>query len=125
MNNAYDCPCGSGSAFSTCCEPLINGERYAETAEQLMRSRYSAYATVAVDYLLETTHPSTRKYYSRKGIREWAEETTWLRLEIEAATATTVTFKAYFLNAERLPEVHHEHSTFKQEKGKWYFVRGE
>lgn len=89
-----------------------------------MRSRYSAYATVAVDYLLQTTHPATRKYYAAKAIREWAEQNTWMKLEIIAVTATTVTFKAYYLNAENLPEVHSEHSTFRQEKGVWYFVEG-
>jgi SEC-C motif domain protein len=119
------CPCGSELLFSECCEPLIKGERTAETAEQLMRSRYSAYTTVSVDYLLATTHPSTRKNYSRRAICEWAEENTWVKLEISAFTATTVTFKAWFTNAIGLPEVHSEHSTFRQEEGNWYFVSGE
>jgi SEC-C motif-containing protein len=119
------CPCGSSLAFSDCCEPLIKKEKIAETAEQLMRSRYSAYATVSVDYLLATTHPSTRKLYSRRAICEWAEENTWVKLEISAFTTTTVTFKAWFINRNGLPEVHNEHSTFLHENGKWYFVSGE
>jgi SEC-C motif-containing protein len=122
MNNP--CPCGSGRTFADCCEPLIKGERKAVTAEELMRSRYSAYATVAIDYLIATTDPAMRKYYSRQAIREWAEETTWLRLEIVDSTPTTVTFKAHFLNAGRVPEIHSEHSTFRQENGVWYFVEG-
>lgn len=89
-----------------------------------MRSRYSAYVTIAIDYLIATTHPTTRNYYSRQAMREWAEETTWLRLEIVGSTSTTVTFKAHFLNGDRIPETHHEHSTFREEDGIWYFVEG-
>lgn len=122
---SFDCPCSSSLPFSDCCRPLIKGERKAATAEQLMRSRYSAYATVEVDYLIATTHPSTRKYYSRAAIREWAEENTWVRLEIMASAETTVTFRAYYINPDGIPQIHEEHSTFKQEKGMWYFLKGE
>ena len=38
------CPCGSNVAYNECCLPLIKGDRLALTAEELMRSRYSAYA---------------------------------------------------------------------------------
>lgn len=89
-----------------------------------MRSRYSAYCTIAVEYLLDTTHPSTRKYYSKKAIREWAELCTWLKLEVHDTTPTTVRFSAHFLDENRIPAVHREHSTFKQENGNWYFVDG-
>ena len=44
------------------------------TAEELMRSRYSAYVTRNVAYILETTSPKFRKYYSPKSILEWASE---------------------------------------------------
>lgn len=122
--SVFECPCGSGKPFSGCCELLISGKTAAQTAEQLMRSRYSAYATVAVDYLLKTTHPSIRKYYSAKAIREWAEENTWLQLTITDVTPTTVTFEAHYLNALGIPETHREHSTFRRENGNWYFLEG-
>jgi SEC-C motif-containing protein len=35
----------------------VRGEREAESAEALMRSRYVAYATGAVDHLVRTLHP--------------------------------------------------------------------
>ena len=38
------CPCGSEKIYTECCEPLIKGDRVAETAEALMRSRYTAHA---------------------------------------------------------------------------------
>jgi len=90
-----------------------------------MRSRYSAYATLAVDYLLDTTHVSTRKYYSKKAIRDWALENKWLKLEILASTLTTVDFSAHFVDRSGNIGVHKEHSTFRQEDGTWYFVDGE
>ncbi len=37
------CPCGSAS-YDACCGRLHRGEEQAATAEELMRSRYSAYA---------------------------------------------------------------------------------
>ena len=52
---AGPCPCGRGT-YRSCCEPLHRGEKRAETAEQLMRSRYSAFVLAEVEYLL-ATHP--------------------------------------------------------------------
>ncbi len=56
---AGECPCG-GSTYDSCCGPLHRGEAIAQTAEQLMRSRYSAFARGEGDYLLRTWHPRTR-----------------------------------------------------------------
>ncbi len=119
------CYCGSPLPFSDCCEPLILGKKKAESAEQLMRSRYSAYATLAVDYILDTTHASTKKYYSKKAIRDWALENKWLKLELHATTPTTVDFSAHFEDQKGISGVHTEHSTFLNENGTWYFVDGE
>ena len=54
------CPCTSGLPYDECCGPLHRGERAAPTAEQLMRSRFSAFALADAAYLLATWHPSTR-----------------------------------------------------------------
>ena len=47
-----------------------------------------------------------------------------LRLEILAVTETTVTFNAYFLDENLKAQMHYEHSTFKLENGKWFYVDG-
>ena len=57
---AEACPCGSGSGFSGCCAPFLEGAAIAPTAEALMRSRYSAYTLGRDDYLLQTWHPAHR-----------------------------------------------------------------
>ena len=118
------CYCCSGLLFRDCCEPYVKGIKKAPTAEALMRSRYSAYAAHAVDYLLATTHISRRKYHSKKDIQQWAVSNQWLKLEIIKATENTVEFKAYFLDALLQPQVHHEKSTFKQQNGSWFYVDG-
>ncbi len=73
------CPCGGGE-YSRCCGPLHRQERRAETAEQLMRSRYSAFAKGEVDYLLQTHEPTE----SRRALRQACRQTRWLGLSILA-----------------------------------------
>ena len=55
-----NCPCGSSLLFNDCCDPLIQGKVSAQTAEALMRSRYSGYVTGKTEYILSTWHDSTR-----------------------------------------------------------------
>ena len=54
------CPCGSGLAYDACCGPVVRNERPADTAEELMRSRYTAYVLGDVDHLFRSWHPGTR-----------------------------------------------------------------
>lgn len=118
------CCCGNDKPFEECCQPLIQGKSKAKTAEQLMRSRYAAYVHQAIDYLIETTHPSTRKYYRRKDIEKWAKESTWLKLEILFASENQVEFKAYFRDKSFQIQIHHEKSTFVLEGDTWFYVEG-
>ncbi|MFE3872615.1 YchJ family protein [Flavobacterium sp. ZS1P70] len=119
------CYCGSFKTFKDCCEPFINESKKAPTALTLMQSRYSAYATLHVDYLMATTHFSKRKYHSKSEILNWAGSNQWLKLEIINATANTVEFKAYFLDRELQKQIHHERSAFICENGSWFYVDGE
>lgn len=118
------CFCGSLESFESCCGLYISGAQQAPTALALMKSRYSAYATHQADYLLATTHSSERKYYSREEILHWATANTWQKLEIVSATENTVEFKAYFIDTNRVNQVHYEFSTFKRENGSWFYVDG-
>lgn len=119
------CYCGSNIPFGECCSLYINGIQKAPSAVALMRSRYTAYVIQNADYLIATTHLSTRKLFSKEEILTWSQENKWLRLEVLASTETTVTFKAYFLDSEMKAQMHHEHSTFKREGDVWYYVTGE
>lgn len=119
-----NCFCGASVSFENCCEPFIKGSKNAPTAEALMRSRYSAFATGAADYLMNTTHSSKRKLHNKSEILAWSQLNQWLRLEILAVTETTVTFNAYYLDQNLKAQIHYEHSTFKLENGKWFYVDG-
>ncbi len=120
-----NCYCGNVKPFAECCEIFIKGIEKAPTAEKLMRSRYSAYATQAVDYLIETTHVSKRKYHSKEDILIWSKSNQWIKLEILNSSENTVEFKAYYIDSDLKAQVHHEKSTFKNDNGLWFYVDGE
>jgi SEC-C motif-containing protein len=118
------CYCGSNLPFENCCQPYINGILKAPTAEALMRSRYSAFTTGAADYLVATTHSSTRKFHKKADILDWSQSNQWIKLEVLASTATTIKFKAYYLDYQLKAQIHEEHSTFIFENGSWFYVDG-
>jgi SEC-C motif domain protein len=122
MKNCY---CGSHKPFENCCKLFIEGFEFPKNPEDLMRSRYSAYAIQNANYLIATTHISQRKNYYKEDILEWAKENTWIKLEVLNANTAIVEFKAYYLDKALKAQVHHEKSTFKQEEGIWYYVDGE
>lgn len=119
------CPCGSNDLFLNCCEPIVKENVKIITAEQLMRSRYSAYVFCEIDYLVNTTHLSLRKQQSVKDIEKWSKENAWQKLEVLNSTDTTVEFKAYFLDENKKQQVHYEKSTFVFEDGNWFYLSGE
>ncbi|WP_348797086.1 YchJ family protein [Flavobacterium adhaerens] len=119
-----NCYCGSLKPFDLCCNRYIIGAENAPSALALMKSRYSAYATHHVDYLLATTHYSERNLYSHDEILQWATANNWQKLEIIAFTETTVEFKAYFIDAYNEAQIHHEFSTFQKENNCWFYVDG-
>jgi len=125
------CPCCSGRPLDECCGPVIRGERPAATAEELLRSRYSAYATGEIAYLLDSTHPDHRADQDEAGIRNWSRNSQWHGLDVLATTAGgpddeegQVEFIAdYTHEGER--RSHHELATFARVGGDWKLVRGE
>lgn len=123
------CPCGSGKSFADCCEPIITGTRESETAEELMRARYSAFVTHAIDFIVDSTHSRTRKEIDLDFIREWSEASTWHGLQILETKVvnddkTFVSFEArYTQNGEE--QNHREKSLFERENGEWRFVTGD
>ena len=81
------CPCGGGF-YRSCCEPLHRGDQRAETAEQLLRSRYSAFARREVDYLLVThPEPNVPEQQRRRALERSCRQTHWLGLTVRAVSA--------------------------------------
>ncbi|MGQ9367414.1 YchJ family protein [Azospirillum sp. ST 5-10] len=125
-----DCPCGSGRALDACCGPYLSGAAPAPTAEALMRSRYSAFATGNIDYLEDTLLPETRADFDRAQIAEWAQNSEWTGLEVrsvadggEADSEGVVEFVARF-RMQGKDYVHHETGRFAKRDGRWWYVDG-
>ena len=125
------CPCGSGSGYGACCEPIIKGKKAAETAEQLMRARYTAHVVVDVDFISDSLHPDYRKDYDKKAARKWAEESEWYGLEIVDTTDGgpkdengEVEFIARYKDKDGR-RTYHERGRFQKHKKKWFFTEGE
>ena len=74
--------------YRTCCGPLHCGDQRAETAEQLMRSRYSAFVKCELEYLL-ATHPDADvpEAERRQQLRRSARAIRWMGLRILSCTA--------------------------------------
>lgn len=118
------CPCGSGEPFGRCCLPLHRGERQADTAEQLMRARYSAYAAGDLDYVWQTWHPRTRP-------PELAGGLSWTGLQIldtvdggPGDQSGEVEFRAHYRDGGRTGALH-ERSRFAVRARRWFYVDGD
>ena len=118
------CPCCSGKLYEECCQPFHSEEKFAPSAEKLMRSRFSAFAIPNSEYLWKTTLPSKRKFHDKNDLESWGKENIWTKLEIIQSSEKEVEFKAYFTDKFGKENIHHEFSTFKKVDKKWYYVSG-
>lgn len=120
------CPCGVGE-YATCCQPLHLGQKRAETAEQLMRSRYSAFAKQEIEYIVQTTAIGQQQALEVNAIADWSKANQWLKLEIVQAQEklakhhAQVEFKAHYHDGQQA-QIHHEVSHFVKHDGAWYFL---
>ena len=155
--NLQFCPCqinpasdaiGAALLYKDCCQPYhdsvlnqnvlsqeadkTNGVK-AESAERLMRTRYSAFVLVKPDYIVKTTLPAQQNLLDIQAIESWAREMNWAGSEIIEHIPklrkrhAQIEFKAYFKTDEDL-QAHHELSAFVKVADKtnndarWYFL---
>jgi SEC-C motif-containing protein len=137
------CPCGSNISFKQCCFLFINQQAQARSPEQLMRSRYSAYAKKSADYIYNTYAESSRSHQSLTDILAWAKDTKWLKLTINSASeyadinikksinsdkkedkSNTVCFSAYYQH-QGTYFIMKETSRFIVEDSQWRYLDGE
>lgn len=126
MTDCDRCPCNSGAAYTACCQPLLTGTGHAATAATLMRSRYTAYVTHNVEYLLNSWHPSTRPaHFDPSSIPDW-HDLRIVRTEagLENDRQGIVEFIATALS-QRNAFTLHEVSRFIKEEGQWFYVDGD
>ncbi|MFA6197218.1 MAG: YchJ family protein [Sulfurimonas sp.] len=121
--NTMNCFCGLNKDFDVCCGAVISGQKVASTAEELMRSRYSAYVKGDGKYLVLSAIQENRYEEDIALIEEFSNSVLWLKLDVIKATGNTVEFKAYYRDANGI-QVLHEKSNFKKEDGMWKYADG-
>ncbi|GAB2694524.1 YchJ family protein [Kitasatospora kifunensis] len=119
------CPCGLPSNYADCCRRLHHGLAQATTAEQLMRSRFSAFVVNDAAYLLRSWHPRTRP-----PVIDFDARLSWQRLEILDSTEGgpfhqegTVEFVAHYVE-QGISGRLHERSRFVRHEGAWVYLDG-
>lgn len=118
------CPCGA-SDRDACCRPYLAGEAWPPTAEALMRSRFTAFASGDAEHLLRTWHPRTRP----EGLE--VDDRAWTKLEILDVVdggvhdaEGVIEFAAYWRAGKR-SGVLRERSRFERRAGRWFYLDGE
>lgn len=122
------CICQSGKQFNQCCDRFLNQGQFAKTPEQLMRSRFSAFAFGGYgEYLLATWLPSVANNMTAAELS--IKTTEWVDLEIVSKSQKGdigfVEFKAAFIDAQGKHQEHHEYSEFVRNNKRWLYVSGQ
>jgi SEC-C motif-containing protein len=124
--NEPPCPCMSGLSYTSCCAKYHSGSK-PETAEQLMRSRYTAYHMALVDYLVNTTHPDKLRPNYRHQLESTKNEMDWTDLKRVSSSMGTKTdtigkvrFIAKYIMQSKEGSME-EHSRFRRFKGDWFY----
>lgn len=123
-----DCACGSKKSYQKCCGPYISGEKTPDTAEALMRSRYTAYTEANIPYIEATARGPAAQSFDPEDALEWAKKAKWKRLKVLNSyphptnqNRAFVQFSAYYIY-EGKPQELTETSEFERIDGRWYYV---
>lgn len=125
------CLCKSGKKYKKCCKPYHDGIFPIE-AEELMRSRFCAFASKKADYIINTTHSENSDFTSNiqawtNDIINFCEATDFDNLEIletiDGELESFVSFRVT-LKQDSLDASFTEKSRFLKVEGKWFYVDG-
>lgn len=127
--NVKSCMCGKPKPFARCCGQFLSGKKNSKTPEQLMRSRFSAYALGGYgEYLITTWFPDSAKGLTASELSKKTVD--WQRLEVISSSQQgdkgTVEFKAWFYNSSSSDDMGymHEISDFVRIQSRWFYVSG-
>lgn len=126
------CPCKSTLPYKSCCKSFHDGV-IPDTAVELMRSRYSAYALCLSDYIIKTTDPESElakknKQSWKKQILQFCKQTKFEGLDILehyqiSEINAVVTFRASLKQGSK-DAGFTEKSTFAKKNGRWFYAGG-
>lgn len=129
MQNDTCCPCGSTEPYQKCCG-LYHETFTAPTAENLMRSRYSAFCLANINYIEKTMCGAAMQKFDKAAAEKWAKAVYWLGLKIikigndsDDEHKGYVEFIASFMEKNHIKHIH-ECSEFKKINGQWFYVDG-
>jgi len=124
------CPCGSKINYWQCCGHFIEQNHFPQTAEALMRSRYSAYSQAKMEYIQQTMLGEPLQQFELREAKHFAEQSDWQGLTIlatrlgqECDEIGQVEFIARYQLMGK-PEIMHELSEFRKIEGRWYYTAG-
>lgn len=124
------CPCGMNKMYRDCCGLFHNETALPETPEQLMRSRYSAYALKKISYIRTTMQGPALKAFDQQTQITLAQHHEWLGLDVVDAqfdpknsNRATVEYRALHKLQGELA-VLNELSEFARIDGRWYYIDG-
>jgi SEC-C motif-containing protein len=123
------CPCNPFSLYENCCAKAHHDILQVTTAEQLMRSRYSAFVLGNIAYLQYSHHSSKRPDKKEaQQIESWTNSVNWIKLVVlqtaeglENESMGIVAFKAFYRENNKV-QVIHENSRFCKENGHWVYL---
>lgn len=126
------CTCGSKKNAAECCSLIIQGKKTAETPEQLMRSRYTAYTQANIDYIQKTMVGTAAKNFDAITAKAWANSVIWLGLLVKRAYVDPansnkgfVEFEATFKDNSGKTQKLCELSEFEKIGYQWFYTNGQ
>ncbi|HEU5281812.1 MAG TPA: YchJ family metal-binding protein [Gammaproteobacteria bacterium] len=127
MNAMRPCPCGSQQTYAFCCGAFIENGALPPTPEALMRSRFTAYHDLNLNYIANTMKPPASVGFEPSASLQWAKDNKWVKLTVVNATqfgnTGTVEFIAYYQHKNKTKHIR-EVSEFRCDEGKWFYVDG-
>lgn len=121
------CYCGSELAFEQCCQPFINNTAIPSTAEQLMRSRFSAYVINKPAYIQQTYAKEKHAENTVQEIADFATSCRFVALTVinteQHDNQAWVEFEATYFYQNLFCKLH-ERSYFELRDTVWYYVDG-
>ncbi len=127
------CPCGTGKRYQACCYPIHRGA-VADSAENVMRARYSAFAVCRVAYLVKSTHPDGAHFRKdqaawRRDLNQSCKQLSFKKLDVirvnagGSADIAFVTFRATVFHGPQ-DRSFQERSEFRRVGKRWLYYDG-
>ena len=118
-----NCHCGSPKKINECCDIYISTAKQPKTAEQLMRSRFTAFKLRAQQYLIDT-----QRSKNKLCLKDFDNTIKWLGLKIlspKDEKGSYVEFVAFYkpINSDKIEQLH-EHSYFEKLNNQWAYISG-